>query len=118
MKKTLLLLAIPTLMLTACGKKSQAKKEAVPWKNFQEMTERSITEGLLVNATIRLAFDYYSVNASTGEKTKVDVNCQSYSIIKEGMKMYVEDRGMQFIFILTRIKFISNKKGIMLNSRI
>ena len=99
MKKPLLMLALPILMLTACND-SSGKKQVVSYKEFQKMTERSITEGLLVNATFTVTFNFYNVNPETGEKTLNEGNSESIDFIADHARYYIKQTKYNSEFIL------------------
>ena len=99
MKKPLLMLALPILMLSACNESSN-KKQVVSYKEFQQMTERSITEGLLVNATFTINFSFYNVNSETGEKTYNSENSEIIKYVRDNMRMHIEQIKYRAEYIL------------------
>ena len=93
------MLALPILMLTACND-SSSKKQVVSYKQFQQMTEKSIIEGLLVNATFTINFSFYNVNPETGEKTLSETNSEIIKYVRDNTRMHIEQIKYRAEYIL------------------
>ena len=100
MKKTLLVLTLPILLLAGCNKKT-VDEGPVSFKKFQRMAYRTINLGIMVEGSFRLFIRAYNVNPDTNEIGEYDPeNSTSYNFIVNDQTIWYKPGGTSIEYIL------------------
>lgn len=101
MKKNLLVLALPMLLLAACNKSSGPNEGPVSFKKFQRMAYRTINLGIMKEGTFTLFNRAYNVNPETNEIGEYDPeNSTSYNFIVNDQTIWYKQGGESIEYIL------------------
>lgn len=99
MKKTLLALALPVMLLASCNK--TVDNNVVPFKQFQRMARNTFTRGIMTVGTFNVIVNVYDVDPETGEIGEKDYErSESYFFIKNGDLIYYKTGGASSEYIL------------------
>lgn len=100
MKKTLLVLALPALLLTGCNKKT-VDEGPISFKKFQRMAYRTINLGIMKEGTFTLFNRAYNVNPDTNQIGEYDPeNSTSYNFIVNDQTIWYKQGGNSIEYIL------------------
>ena len=100
MKKTLLVLALPALLLTGCNKKV-VDEGPVSFKQFQHMAYRTINLGIMSEGTFTLFNRAYNVDPDTNEVGQIDPeNSTVFNYIVNGRTIWYKQGGNSIEYIL------------------
>lgn len=89
MKKSLIVLALPVMLLAACNK-GGANPGPISYKKLQQMGLASLNNGIMVEGTFSVSFRRYIVE--NGEKTLDQANSYNVEFSKKDNRVYFEDR--------------------------
>ena len=100
MKKTLVALALPVMLLTACNKQP-VDNNYIKYREFQQMARNTISDGIMEHGTFTVIVVAYNYNSETGQRGDRDYErSETYNFIVDGDLMYYKEGESSLEYIL------------------
>ena len=101
MKKNLLVLALPMLLLAACNKNSGPNEGPVSFKKFQLMAYNTLSRGIMEQGTFTVLYTAYQLDIEGQKTDNIDYeHFGSFNYIVNGQEIYYQEGGSSLEYIL------------------